>query len=327
MPTLLAVVLGQLAGAADAGGLSAPPPAPAESARVEVGDPVAAPEPPVERAVRVKLKDGQTLLGHLVLERPDGAVVLRLGSGVLVTLAGDAVAEVEPDTTASTTAGGETWFLDANRTRYLYGPSAMMLKRNEFTFSQTELVLSGLSWGATDWLSVQVGTAIPAWFIPPLPSGANVLVAVKAGGQIVENFHLAGGVQTLWLPALGSTFVVPLVGLAFLTATVGSPDLHASFSFALPFSSGWLGSGSPIFTLSGNWRLLRGLALVTEHWVVLGLPQYGGSVTALLVTDGLAVRIMGERLAVDLGLLTLYAGGTFVPFPIPWVTFTYNFSL
>jgi hypothetical protein len=30
---------------------------------------------------------------------------------------------------------------------------------------------------------------------------------------------------------------------------------------------------------------------------------------------------------VDLGLLTVYAGGFFVPFPIPWVTFTYNFSL
>jgi hypothetical protein len=329
MSPLLAALLGQLAVGSDAG-LSPPPPAPADWARVEAGAAEAEPEPPPERAVRVKLKDGQTLLGRLVQERPDGAVVLRLGSGALVLLAGDAVAEVQADPAATPTAAGETWFPDANRTRYLYGPSAMMLRRNEFSFSQTELVLSTFSWGATDWLSVQAGTAVPAWFIPPLPSAANFLVSVKAGGRLLENFHLAGGVQTVVLPAVGGSSYFPfLLGLGFLTATVGSPDLHASVSFALPFSSAGLGFSAPILTLSGSWRLLRGLALVTEHWVVLALSQaslaFGGG--PFLVTDGLAVRIMGEHVAVDLGLLTLYASGYFVPFPIPWLTFTYNFSL
>lgn len=313
------VLLGQLA--SDAG--LEPPPPPPEAARVDAGAPGARAGP----AVRVTLRDGQSLDGELVEERADGTLLLRLGSGAVLTLDRTAVASVAYEPAARPTPEGEGWFRDVNQSRYLWGPSARMLRRNELSFSQTELALSSLTWGATDWLSVQVSTAVPAWFLPPLPTGVNLLLGVKVGFPVTDYFHLGGGLQGVWFPGLGSVVSVPLVGLASLTATVGTADLHASLTVGLPLSAALVATTVPVLGLAGSWRVARGLALVTEHVVVLSLPGgLGASPAPLVVANSLAARIMGEHLAFDLGLLTLYVGNVFVPFPIPWVTFTYTFS-
>jgi hypothetical protein len=292
------------------------------------------PTPTINRPVRVRLKDGQVVTGKLVLRRDDGSILLQLSTGPQLTLPAETIAEVVDD---SVEARRTEWFKDPNRTRYLYGPSAMMLSRNEFSFSQTELLVSGFSWGATDWLSVQIAGAVPIWFIS-FPTAFNLLLAAKVGGKVATNFHLAGGVQALWVPAFSSTTpgggaTLPVVGVGFLTATYGTSDLHASVSVAMPFSGySGLATGSPIVTVSANWRLSRGFALVTENWFIFGITQVVDPLgtpraeVSLATANSLAARIMGEHFAVDLGFLVLQAGGQFVPFPVPWVNFTYNWG-
>jgi hypothetical protein len=339
---LLTLTLAQ-GDALDAGALPPPPPPPSDVERQTLAPaPSSAPppgaasgEPLLNHQVRVRLRDGQVLTGKLLLRREDGALLLQLATGPQLTLPAETITEVVDD---SAEARRTEWFSDPNRTRYLYGPSAMMLKRNEFSFSQTELLVSGFSWGATDWLSVQLAGAVPLWFIS-FPTAFNLLLSVKAGGKLANNVHLAGGVQALWVPAFGNTnpsggsFTLPVVGVGFLTGTYGTSDLHASLSVAMPFSGySGLATGSPIVTVSANWRLTRGFALVTENWFIFGVQQVVDPLgtphveVTVATANGLAARIMGEHFAVDLGFLVLQAGGTFVPFPVPWVNFTYNWG-
>lgn len=312
------------AGAASSSG--APPPvAPVPpAARVEP-DGAAASRP----VVRVTLRDGQVVTGRLVERRADGAVRLELSSGTLLTLDGAAVAAVREESRASRAPTAEAWFLDPNRTRYLYGPSAMMLRRNEVSVGQLELLATTASFGVTDFLSVQAGTAVPLLFASP-PESLHALFAVKVGGPVSERLFLAAGTQALWLPFLRSLPPrgVPLLGLVFGTATYGLWDAHVSVSAGVPVNllggpenlQAWL--GNVIIAVSGNYRLARSLALVSENWLMVQTASPGG----FLLLDALAVRILGERLAVDVGLvLATNQDGLAVPIPIPWLAFTYNF--
>ncbi len=345
--SLVALLLSQ---SLDAGVVATPPPPPPMveadvPATLSVDppppppvDPNAVPRPATTTAapmarieeVFVDTRDGQHLRGYLEGRSPNGDLTLHLKNGGRLELPAASIQSVTPVTAANT----EDRFLDPNRTRYLYGPSAMMLRQGEMSFSQTELVLSTFSYGVTNWFTVQVGSAVPVWFVPPLPSGFNFILAVKFGTPITERFSVAGGVQSLILPGFAiapSGVGVIGAGLGFGSVTYGTNDAHVTFSLGVPFAfalGGGGGSGAvgPIFSLSGNLRVSRLVALVSENWLLYVVPT--GSLQASAGGFGsLAARIMGEQIAVDLGFLVLGAApGGLVPFPVPWVQFTYNFG-
>ena len=302
----------------------------------DAGVMAAPPEPPLvvsptehREEVDVEATDGTHYVGSLESRGTDGSVVVRLKNASRVELPGPAVRLVTP------LAAGvhlTDWFADPNRTRYLYGPSGMMLRQGELSFSQTELVVSTLSYGVTDWLTVQLGGAVPFWFVPPIPQGFNIVGAVKLGLSVTERVHLAVGAQTLVLPALlsGSGSSGPLLGLAgiaFGTATYGTPNAHVSLSVGVPFASfAGVGSisGNPIFSLSGNIRVAESVALITENWLIVAPGSRSATVAGF---TSVAARIMGRNMAVDLGVIVAGSSpGGVVPFPIPWVNFTYNFG-
>ena len=73
--------------------------------------------------------------------------------------------------------------------------------------------------------------------------------------------------------------------------------------------------------LGGNIRLTKRVALVSESWLFTSKRMKWGE-----QPFGLAIRIFGERLAADIGLLiigkVIKEGGP----PIPWISFAYNFG-
>jgi hypothetical protein len=202
---------------------------------------------------------------------------------------------------------------DSNRTRYLYSPSGFMLKQGEGYLSQTELVLTSVAYGATDWLTLQAGTVIPALVYDPLHSPA--IFAVKAGWSPAPLWHLAGGFQTFVLPDSSGTVAA---GFLFATATWGTEDLHFGISAGPPFalSSETTDLGNVLVSLSANWRAFSHGALVTENWVITG----GGRTH--VVASG-AYRFISDRIAVDVGLIfsDVTSG-----IPIPWLDFTWHFG-
>jgi hypothetical protein len=117
------------------------------------------------------------------------------------------------------------------------------------------------------------------------------------------------------------------VGILFGTASYGTPDAHLSLGLGTPFIFS-NGSGTNSFArdvlvaVSGNLRLTQRVALVTENWVIPSLFDNSYGQQQLPMINSLAVRMLGERWAVDLGLIRVPQVG----FPIPWLDFTYNFG-
>jgi len=315
---LLAAFLAAPAAAQDA----APAPAPAHAAapaaapdalppsaevKALVAVPAAGPfEPGPGQDVTVVLKDGQVLRGRLVAR--DALAVTISTAGTIVEVPASGVRELVGAAREATTAG---WARDPNRTRYLYGPSAFMLARGEGYASQTELLLSTVAFGVTDHVTIQAGTSVP--FLLYDPGSTPFVGAVKVGGRVSRNLHLAGGFQAFVVPGLSS----PAVGFLFGTVTVGDEDRHVSLSAGPPFllSRGSTELGNVLASLSANLRVSRGLALVSENWFV---PVDGD----VKVIGSAALRLIGEHLGVDVGLIFVQDAGV----PAPWLDFTWHWD-
>jgi hypothetical protein len=275
------------------------PPAPAATAAA----PAAAPAAPVPALV--VLKDGQQLRGKLVSQDATGATI-ELEGGARVVVPAASIARIELARAGQT----EVRSKDPNRTRYLYSPSGFMLKQGEGYVSQTELLVTSVAYGLTSWLTVGLGSSIPFLFVE---DGVNLVGTIKLGFDAGEYVHLAAGAQTLWLPGVeaGTT-----AGVAFGTVTLGTPDLHLGVSAGPVFVAGDEANdvGDVLVSISGTARVSERIAVVSENWF---LPQ---SDNAYALSG--AVRFIGQRLAVDAGLI--FVEGADVP--IPWLDFTFNFG-
>jgi len=253
----------------------------------------------------VVLKDGQQLRGRLVAQDASGAT-LELEGGARVVVPAASIERIE----LAKAGQAEVRSRDPNRTRYLYSPSGFMLKQGEGYVSQTELLVTSVAYGLTDHVTVGLGTAVPFLFVE---DGVNLVGTLKVGADVNEWVHVAAGAQGLWLPGIeaGTT-----AGLLFGTVTLGTPDLHLGISAGPPFVAGTDQNdvGQVIFSISGNARVSEHLALVSENWI---LPGGDGG----YVLTG-ALRIIGQRLGVDAGLM--FFKGSSVP--IPWLDFTWNFG-
>jgi hypothetical protein len=279
------------AAAAQLGDVAAPPTSPPPPTAA----PTAAPTP-----VTLHLTDGQALRALLVATDPAG-YELEL-AGVRLRLPAEVVRRVDA-------GAADPAPRDPNRTRYLYSPSAFMLRRGEGYLSQTELAITSVAVGATDWLTLMGGTVLPVLFYDP--TAVPFVGSVKVGGPVAGRLRLAAGAQALVLPALSEA---PALGFLFATATLGDEDLHASLSAGPPFSlsRGTTDLGELLVSLSGAARLSPRVALVSENWLI---TASGGR----LVLSG-AVRFIADRLGVDAGLV--WVQGT--EFPLPWLDFTWH---
>ncbi|HZN93207.1 MAG TPA: hypothetical protein VFB81_10915 [Myxococcales bacterium] len=267
---------------------------------------------------KIALKDGQEIRGRVTSETPD-SVVLELLSGGRMELPRASIKKIE---TEEVTVGrdGEMWFPDPNRTRYLYAPSAMMLRPGECYFSQKELFFSAVGCGLHENVSVLLGTVLPAWFfIPTSGQGMNAIGAIKVGAPIGDVLHLAGGVESLVIP-MGGTMMA--AGFVFASGTVGNPNAHATLSVGKPFFLSGSSSiaGDALFVVGGDIRLAPNFALVTENWLMPTFTGPGGS--SLMMLNSLAVRFLGPRWSADVGLVRLHDWYI----PVPWLDVTYNFN-
>lgn len=289
---------------------AAPLPARAQAPGGEAPAPPAAAAPAEARPrgplATVRLRSGQVLSGRIV-SRDERELVLESEDGVRSVVPAASVVEVREAAAGATRA---PWDLDPNRTRYLYSPSGFMLPRGEGYVSQTELLLTTVAYGVTDWLTVGAGGVVPFWFAS---GGFNLTGLVKVGGGLTDWLHVAGTAQAFWAPSADEATAA---GLGFATVTVGRPDLHLGVSAGAPFVVGDEANdmGDAAFSVSGVARLSSRVALVTENWF---FPSSDDDV----MVNGVAVRFIGSRLAVDAGLV--FATG--LDIPVPWLDFTWNY--
>ena len=111
-------------------------------------------------------------------------------------------------------------------------------------------------------------------------------------------------------------------GMAFVVGTKGSPDK----SFTCGLALGYIAEEDeavefaehPVLVLGGNVRLSETTALVSENWIITGQGLGPGEQPL-----GIALRFFGARIAVDAGAVIFLEGEGF---PLPWLSFVYNFG-
>jgi len=294
-----------------------PPPAAPEEI-VESSTPPAEPAAPLppETAlpaigllVKVELSSGDSLRGTLVAADAT-VIVLELPGAGRISLQRNTVVSVKEDKRAKAGDDGQIYRRDPNRTRYLYGPSAIGLDAGEGYVSQKEMLFTAAAYGVTDNVTVLAGTVIPVLFAGEFMG----IVALKLTHTLIEDtLHVAVGSEVF----IAGFADVGALGFVFGSATYGNDERHFTLTVGKPFQmdADSRELGPAILTASGTYRLTYRLAAVTENWLVL--PDEDGDI---LYFNGLAARFIWDDWALDLG-------GIFVTdfeAPIPWLDITYN---
>jgi hypothetical protein len=279
-----------------------------------VAQPAAAGDEGVGDLVEVKLKDGTKLVGEIVQEDEE-SLTIRTAGGVEMSIPKSSVDSRKA--AKGRVKGGKYSRKDPNYARLLFAPTGRPLRQGQGYFTDTYILLPSVAYGITDQISLLVGISI----VPFVDIKDQVLyVSPKFGYEFSEK--LAVSVGALYV----SLWDDVAAGIAFATASLGEPDrsFHAGigFGFTKDRGSRFDFAEHPVFLLGGNVRVSNGIAFVGETWPILSLDDVFDET---VIPFGVAVRIFGEHLAVDLGAITeshLIAEG----FPIPWVTVAYNFG-
>lgn len=271
------------------------------------------------------LKDGTQLRGVLLSESPVGARIKTDNLGEL-TITADKIARIEKNETGFYNKG-VYWFDNPHRTRYLFAPSALPLRKGEGYYQNAMLLLNSVTVGVTDHFTMGGGFVLnPSFkdwqviFLNPkfsFPSQSNVTFGIGGLGVGVFNRKYDYNIQTGERRKGG--IQTNIAGAAYGIVTVGGAERNGSVGIGWGFAQGEA-TGSPVINASYMARVGRRIGLVTENWIFVPLKND----PAVGVVSG-GVRFFGERMAVDLALWVPVAGETGL-FAIPYVDFVVKFG-
>ncbi len=248
------------------------------------------------------LRDGSTLVGRISAIGADSLTVD--GSVGTFSLPIASVTDVQY-VSADRMKDGEYWFPNPNSTRLFFAPSARMLERGEGYVSDYEVLFPGVAYGVTDNVSFGGGVSL----IPGLDE-QFFYVTPKIGGEVSENVNLAVGALIV-----GGVPDEATVGIVYGVGTFGSPDASITAGLGYGFAGTTIAS-SPVAMLGGELRVARRVSLVTENYVIAD----NHSANPLF---SFGVRLMGEKMTVDLALFNSVGSGTGIG--LPFVDFVFKF--
>ncbi|RPH89482.1 MAG: hypothetical protein EHM72_03290 [Calditrichaeota bacterium] len=252
---------------------------------------------------KVTLRDGSRLFVLLQRAISDTLVVQTWG-GISIKIPDQQIAEVI-SLREQALAGG-FYRTDPNTSRLFFAPTGKRLDAKKGYFADYYVFLPTLAYGVTDVISLSGGFSI-------LPGADEQIVyfAPKLTWEISPNLGLAAGVLYLGVPEQKD------LQLAYSVVTYGGDSKSMTLGAGVPF-----GGGTPpgfILMIGGESQVSNSVKLISENWIL------SGDDTNVVFSGG--VRFFGERLAVDLALLTvdemLHENG--FPF-IPWVDFSVFFG-
>ena len=265
-------------------------------------------EEPADSLLSISLTDGTHFEGTITQETATHIRIETL-SGLEIKVPKTSIAAVKKRRVGAFSGP------DPNYTRLMFAPTGRPLRRGDRYFFDYYVFFPGLAYGFTDRFGVAGGLSV----IPGLGLTDQVLsLAPKLGLYASDDFALSAGVLYMNVAAEGAG------GMAFVVGTKGRADK----SFTCGIGLGYIAEEGeavdfaehPVLLLGGNIRLSESLALVSENWLILG-EDIGIDQQPL----GLALRFFGPRIAVDAGAIII---GEVIKegFPIPWLSFVYNFG-
>lgn len=256
----------------------------------------------------IRLRDGSSVLGRITQSWGDSARVESM-AGVL-TLRRTNVASIAL-VRASSIHDGVYWADDPNATRLFFGPTGRMLKKGEGYLANHWLLLMDGYAGITDRFTL--GGAMTL-----MPS-TNVLknnvyfISPKVAITQSERLNTAVGVWLGVAPFSDAIGSINTFGIAYGVATWGGDNGAVTLGGGYGFVEG-KAARNPMAMFGATRRLSRRVSFVTENWL---FPN----VDYPLVSAGL--RLLGENVSWDLGIVTVL--GTSLLIPFPWIGVAWKF--
>jgi hypothetical protein len=232
--------------------------------------------------VLIKLKDGSTVQGRIVLENSLEINLATDNIGTL-TIKKDQIKSLVP-LDSTNFKKGKYWFPNPNYSRYFISPG-IQLKKGDGYYQNIDLSANTVSYGLTNFLSVGGGFELYS----TLTGHPIIILIPKLGFKVGKSLWIGGGLLYLNAAELISDFSG--LGIGYGSATVGNENNNISLGAGWGFiGSQW--SQKPIFALSGMTRISRRIGLITENWFIPdnSIFSYG-------------VRFMSEKFAIDFGLV------------------------
>lgn len=266
------------------------------------------------------LKDGTQLRGILLSESMVGVTIKTDNLGEIIVTR-DKIERIDK-LSDGYYRNGNYWFANPNSTRYFFAPSALPLKKGEGYYQNAYLLVNSVSVGVTDQFTMGGGFVLNpllrgwgAGFLTPkysFPSQSNVTFGVGAVlvGAYFRNSGIFGGNRET------NTF---LGGIGYGTVTFGGKEQNGTIGLGWGFGNGNV-SSTPTINISGMTRVGRRVGLVTENWIII--PGQGDA--GALLSGG--VRFFGEKMSVDLALLSPVSKALGIFIAYPYVDFVVKFG-
>lgn len=263
----------------------------------------------------IKLIDGNEFYGKII-ERRLNEVLLDTENLGVVTIPNAKIKKMQI-VEEGKMEGGKYHFPNPNNTRYFFAPSAINLKQGEGYYQNVYFLMNSANYGVYNNFSIGGGIIIPfAVFITP-----------KVSFKITEKFHAGVGSIMGFIP--GPEFV----GIAYAITTYGTNENNITLGTGWGFYDGEY-ADCPIITVNAMVRLSRKVAFVTENWsipftrIVHDYNNWNAPPTTKKEYDtyiSYGVRVMGEKITIDIALVNSEEIFEFMPLGVPYVDFVYKF--
>ena len=263
--------------------------------------------PNLNSQVSISLNDGTQLEGTITQETETHILVETL-AGLEVKVPKTSIVSIEKHHASAFSRP------DPNYTRLMFSPTGRPLRRGDAYFFNHYVFFPGMAYGLTDHFTLSGGVSV----LPGVGLNEQLLsVAPKLGFYTSDEVSLSAGVLYMRIEDDAG-------GMAFVVGTKGSPDK----SFTCGIGLGYIAEEGedvdfaehPVLLLGGNIRLSESMSIVSENWLITG-----GDFKLDQQPLGLALRFLGTKIAVDAGVIII---GEVLKegFPIPWLSFVYNFG-
>lgn len=295
------------------------------------------------KQVIVTTTGGNTIAGYLVKE-DEKELVLETEKMGRVSIPKYTIKKIS-DKVTGRLVNGEYWFENPNATRYVIGPSAIPLRKGEGYYQNLYLFVHSASVGITDNISIGGGTEL----LTPIARGkapAFFFATAKAAFPIADKLHAGGGILYVsyrkelsgsYNNHMGTVFGLTTYGSRNNNITLGAGWGYQQFGFENPFSGKQAKNSSfskrPTFTVSAMARPFKWLSVVTENWVfpdtrveVFPVSQPPQKVKNYEYILSYGVRVMGERISVDMGFFNSRGISESIIIGIPYVACVLKFG-
>jgi hypothetical protein len=262
----------------------------------------------------VTLTNATTLIGRITLVSADSVRVV--SSAMTATVARREVRSVRAYP-ATALHDGVLWPENPHATRLLFAPTAIPLRRGESYVADFWIFFASAATGITDRFTLGAGMslfpldnftdnlfyALPKYTVISQPRLKVALGALMASVPWSSNDDGGRRRQSL--------------GILYGVATTGSTESNLTLGAGWGYVGGTL-ANKPVITVGGQHRATKRIALISENWFIPFDNGGGGFVSY-------GVRMLGEKIAVDLALGSPVGADTFYFPGIPLLGFAFKF--